>query len=76
MTVRVVLKTEGVRELLRSPDMLAVCVGHANKIAARAGEGFEVDSMIGRNRARATVGTATVPAMIRQARDHVLERSI
>ena len=51
----------------------------AGGVAARAGEGFEArpaEESGGRVRGRAAVVTATTEAMVRQARDHVLESSL
>ena len=76
MAVRVQLNHAGVRELLRSPEMLAECKRHADAIAARAGEGFEVRAEVGRNRVRATVETVTTEARVRQATEHTLERAL
>lgn len=76
MAVRVQLRHAGVRELLRSPELMAECKRHADAIAARAGDGFEVITDVGRNRVRATVQTVTSEARVRQATDHVLERAL
>lgn len=76
MTLRVELKSAGVAQLLKSAEMVAEMRIHADRIAARAGDGFGVEAMVGRNRARATVRAETPEARRRQAKDHVLERSI
>lgn len=41
--VQVKLNTAGVRELLKSPEIKSVCNEYANQIAARAGDGYEVE---------------------------------
>lgn len=38
------LNREGVRELLRSDEMMAVCQEHASAIAGRAGDGYRNSS--------------------------------
>lgn len=63
-------------QLLKSPEMLGIVTKLGEGIAARAGEGFEVKTMVGRSRARATVGAATPAARRRQARDHLLEKAV
>ena len=40
--IRIELNSEGVRELLKSPEIMSVCKGHADRIAGRAGGGYEV----------------------------------
>jgi hypothetical protein len=57
-----------VRKLLKDPDLERHLLAEAQKIAARAGEGHIASSMIGKNRARASVITATPIAMRREAK--------
>lgn len=47
--VRVVLKREGVRQLMRSQEMQAVIAGHARNMAAKSGG--EVESYVAQTRA-------------------------
>jgi len=70
------LDKAGVRTMLQSPEARRACETIAQQIAARAGEGFEVDSSIGRTRARATVFTATSAARKKQAKEHTLQKSL
>lgn len=74
--VRIELNRAGVRELLTSPAVRADLERRARAIAAAAGSGMEVDSEIGRNRARASVRTATNAAMRREATERALTRAI
>lgn len=74
--VRIVVNHAAVRELLRSPAVLKNLEERARRIAAQAGEGMEVGTYIGPNRARATVITATVEARLAEARDRALTRAI
>ena len=76
MADRVKLNSQGVRDVLRSPAVMAELRRRGNKIAAAAGSGFEVEQYVGRNRARVTVRTATWPARGREARDHILIRAL
>ena len=50
-----VLNKPGVRKLLRSDEMKAVCNTHARTICARCGDGYNVSTYTGRNRANASV---------------------
>lgn len=75
-TVRIVLNRAGVEELLRSPEVRADLERRARAIAAAAGEGMEVDSAIGRTRARAMVWTDTPRARLAEATNRTLTRAI
>lgn len=57
------LDEKGVRQLLKSQEMLNICTQHANEIQQKAGEGYEVSTYVGRNRVNASVITATYEAM-------------
>lgn len=60
--VKFELNRNGVRELLRSPEMMAVCQGYANRALSSLGEGYEVSTMTGRNRVNAEVRAETFAA--------------
>ena len=53
--VKIKLNSAGVRRLLKSKEMQAICTEHAEEIAARCGAGYAVDSMQKETRAIATV---------------------
>lgn len=59
---RIELNSEGVRELLKSPEMAAICQSHAQAIAARAGNGYSVSVYSGRTRVNASVSAVTKEA--------------
>lgn len=73
---RIKLNRAGVRALLRDPKVEADLARRARAIAAAAGPGHQVDSSIGRNRARAAVITETVEAKLAEATDRDLTRAI
>lgn len=62
--VKFVLNRAGVRELLRSSAAEAVCESYANEIRARAGDGYEVTTYVGKNRVNASVYAATYEARL------------
>lgn len=76
------INSAGVRELLRSAAVQADLKERADRIAAAANaaaglqDGFIVDTDVGANRARAVVLTATADAMVAEATDRTLTRSI
>lgn len=53
--VRIELNSAGVRELLKSSEMMAVCEEYANKALGRLGKGYTVTTMTGKNRVNASV---------------------
>jgi len=71
-SVKVKLNSSGVRELLRSSEMMAVCKEHADKAQSKLGDGYEVTTHTGAKRVNASVGTATADAM----RDNMENNSI
>ena len=61
--VKIELNSAGVRELLQSPEMLALCTSHAESMAAELGSGYEVDAFIGHDRAHAIVKAVSAAAI-------------
>lgn len=76
MAVKVQLNRRGVRELLRSPGVSADLRKRGEAIARAAGPGHEVDTFRGRSRARATVRTATVEAMLNEQHHKTLTNAV
>lgn len=74
--VKVKLNREGVRELLQSNEMKAICRELANGISARAGEGFEVTDYTGKTRVNASVHAETKEALNRCLKDNVLLKAL
>ena len=71
--VKVELNSEGVRSLLQSGEMAAICRSHAQAIANRAGgTGYMVTTYTGRTRVNASVITATAEA----ARDNMKNNTL
>lgn len=60
--VRFELNKAGVRELLRSQEMMTVCKEYADRIRSRAGAGYEVSTYVGTNRVNASVYADTYEA--------------
>ena len=53
--VTIKLRSEGVRELLRSPEMMEVCRQYAEEMGSKLGSGYEVSTYTGTNRVNASV---------------------
>lgn len=56
------LNRSGVRQLLRSQEAMNVVKDYAYEIQSRAGKGYEVTYMTGKNRANASVAAMTPEA--------------
>lgn len=59
---RVELNFEGVRQLMTSPQMVALCERKARAVAAAAGDGYTITTHIGPNRCNASVITDSYEA--------------
>lgn len=55
--VRIELNREGVRELLRSQEMMAICQEVADGIKERCGDGYATSQHVGTNRVNVSVYT-------------------
>ena len=75
MADKLKLNRKTVRDLLKDPGLEQHLLGIAEGIAARAGEGHRADSMIGRNRARASVITESFRARYHEARNGTLSKA-
>lgn len=74
--VKVSLNREGVRSLLKSEEMLAMCRELANGVAARAGDGYEVNTHSGRNRVNAEVRAETFKAYRDNLKNNTLLKAL
>jgi hypothetical protein len=75
MAEKLKLNRSTVRDLLKDPALEKHLLAQAERIAARAGAGFRASSMIGRNRARASVITDTPAAMRSEAKNGTLSKA-
>lgn len=73
---RIELNSEGVRELLKSPEIMAVCKSHASRIAASAGSGYEVTTYTGKTRVNASVHAATEEAYRDNLKNNTLLKAV
>lgn len=56
------LNRSGVRALLRSQEAMNIVTSYAYSIRSKAGEGYEVTYMVGKNRVNASVAAMTPEA--------------
>ena len=74
--LQVKLNRSGVRELLQSEEMKAICKELADGISSRAGDGFEISTFTGKNRVNASVHAQTDEALSRCLEDNVLLKAL
>lgn len=49
------LNKKGVKQLMRSQEMMDICKGYADRALQRLGDGYESSTHVGRNRVNASV---------------------
>lgn len=74
--LKVELNREGVRELMRSEEMLDICSEIARGIQQRCGEGYEMDTYVGKNRVNAQVKAATYQAKADNSENNTIIKAV
>ncbi|MBQ1572682.1 MAG: hypothetical protein IIZ78_16250 [Clostridiales bacterium] len=74
--VRFELNREGVRELLRSKEMMDVCQEYANNALGKLGDGYEVTTHTGTNRVNAQVAAVTYAAKKENLSDNTIIKAV
>lgn len=74
--VKIELNHDGVRALLRSPEMLAICEGKAREIRARLGDGYGVNSRTGSGRVNAEVKAESYAARRENYRENTILKAL
>ena len=75
MKAEIKLNSKGIRQILKHDSTRKAAEKRAQAIAVAAGDGYEASSMVGKNRARASVITATTRARRDDAKRGTLLRS-
>ena len=74
--VRVELNREGVRELLRSQEMMNICSEYANNALNKLGDGYEVTTHTGSNRVNAEVAAVTYAAKSENLKNNSIVKAV
>lgn len=74
--VKVTLNRSGVRALLKSEEMKAVCAEKAQAVCARCGTGYSTDTYTGKNRVNAMVWADTTQARRDNAENNTLLKAL
>ena len=70
------LNLKGVAELMKSQEMQDILKEHATTIKDRAGDGYEQDIYIGKNRANAMVKAETFKARKDNSKNNTLSKAV
>ena len=74
--VKFELNREGVRDLLRSKEMMNVCQEYANNALGKLGDGYEVTTHTGTNRVNAEVAAVTAAAKKENLSDNSIIKAV
>ena len=70
------LNRSGVRELLRSKEMLDICSEYANNALGKLGNGYEVSTHTGPNRVNAQVAAETYAAKRENLKSNTIIKAV
>ena len=70
------LNLKGVAELMKSKEMQDILKEHATTIKGRAGDGYEQDIHVGKNRANAMVKAETFKARKDNSKNNTLLKAV
>ena len=73
---RIELNSEGVKSLLRSPEMMNVCKEYADNAQARLGDGYEVTTYTGKTRVNAQIAAETYAARKDNAKNNTIFKAV
>ena len=74
--VKIILNREGVRSLLRSEEMKAICEEHANRAMNVLGPGYSVSTMTGKNRVNASIYAESFDAKRENAKNNTIIKAL
>ena len=70
------LNSQGVRELLRSPEMMGICKEYADKAQSKLGDGYEVTTHTGKTRVNAQIKAETYKARKDNAKNNSILKAL
>lgn len=75
-SVKIVLDRAGVRELLKSEEIMSVCIEQGQNMLERLGPGYEKDSFVGKNRVNVEVRTSDITGIMDNLQNNSLLKAI
>ena len=73
---RIVLVSNGVKEMLKSKQIEEFCLEQAKQIQQRAGEGYGIDTHVGKTRVNASVFPNTAKSIRNEKENNILLKSL
>ena len=70
------LNEDGVRELMKSPEMMSTCQGYADKALSQLGNGYISTQHTGVNRVNVSVAAETYKAKIDNSKDNTILKAV
>ncbi len=70
------LNRDGVRQLMQSSEMMAVCKSYADRAAGSLGTGYEVSTMTGKTRVNAQIAAVTYQARKENSENNTILKSL
>lgn len=74
--VKFQLNRAGVRELMKSPEMMEICRNYAESAVNRLGDGYETSTYVGKNRVNAEVKAVTYQAAADNLRNNSILKAV
>lgn len=74
--VEIELNDAGIQELLKSPEMMAVCKEYADKALSKLGSGYEVTTRTGKTRVNAEVAAVTYEAKRENLKNNTILKAV
>jgi hypothetical protein len=70
------LNRDGVKQLMQSPEMMAVCEAYARRAQSTLGNGYEVSTMTGKTRVNAQISAVTYKARKENSENNTILKSL
>ena len=74
--LKVELNSAGVIEMMKSPEMQAICAEHANAALSNLGSGYAATTMVGKTRCNAEVAAVTKKARDENAKNNTILKAV
>lgn len=76
MSKKFILNRSGVAELMRSAEMVAILKEKAKSVQAKAGDGYETSTFVGKNRANVSIKTKSRKAIRDNNKNNTLLKAL
>lgn len=74
--VKFELNRDGVRELMQSSAMMAICESYASRAVSSLGDGYKVSTYVGKSRVNAEVAAVTYKARKENSENNTILKAI